>query len=41
MTEAQNGFREKRSTERATQSFLEIVQESVVRDVNAVGVHWT
>jgi hypothetical protein len=36
LTEAQNGFREKKSTETATQSFLEIMQEAIDRSLHVI-----
>ena len=38
LTEAQNGFREKKSTETATQSFLEIMQEAIDRSLHVIWI---
>jgi glutaredoxin 2 len=37
LSEAQNGFREKKSTETATQSFLESTQEASTRVLHVIG----
>jgi hypothetical protein len=38
LMEAQNGFREKKSTETANQSFLESIQEAVDRGLHVIGI---
>jgi hypothetical protein len=37
LTEAQNGFREKKSTETATQSFLESTKEAIDKGIHVTG----
>jgi hypothetical protein len=38
LTDAQNGFREKKSTETATDSFLESIQEAIDRGLHVTGI---
>jgi retron-type reverse transcriptase len=38
LTEAQNGFRQKKSTETAIQSFIESIQEAIDRNIHAIGI---
>jgi hypothetical protein len=38
LTEAQNGFKEKRSTEKMIHAFLENIQESINKKANPIGI---
>jgi hypothetical protein len=38
LTEAQNGFRKNKSTDTASQSFIESIQEALDRGLHAIGV---
>jgi hypothetical protein len=41
LTEAQNGFRVKKSNETATQSFLESIQKAIDKGIHAIGIFLT
>jgi hypothetical protein len=38
LTEAQNGFRKNKSTDTASQTFIESIQDSLDRGLNAIGL---